>query len=232
MSNSIYPIKIDLYQDHALVRPASANLAKPVNLKDLLGVFSSSVQDVFNYSRSEIARLPRGTYFTEHAGDRLNISTYHPETPKVVKFYDGSRTKEYEIMFPNVVIHMILQVGNNGADHTLQGSYFYSTPMGVDDLPSAIPGRLRGVFSYVPFPNFYDNFTMCLGHNSIVHAVSNGDLRAFNLLYNILTDSPFNSDLCLHNVKYDYDGYYKNWFKRLAEVFASDGRFPYEEVSF
>lgn len=228
MSDHILDIK--LFQSHATVTKNGSSVSKPVNIKDLISALSDSAANVFQYSRSEQVRLPEGAYLTEYAGDRLNLCLYFKERPVEVRHISSSKPKKYEIMLPNIVVHLVLRVLNNGAKHEVQGAYFYCTPKDLNELPSSIPGRLDGVFGHVPFPNFYDNFTMCTGYNTLINSVEGGDLRIFKMYYDIIADSPFNNDLRLYNVRYAYDSH-KEWFEKLAEVYKAEQRFPYELVT-
>lgn len=225
-------LEIKLFSDHAqLIRPGSS-LFKPVAIKDLVGVLSESAQGVLNYARQETLRLPENVYLTSYAGNLLNLCLYYKERPAKLQHVDSSKTSDYEIMMPNIVIHLVLKVSNNGAKHEVTNAFYYSTPVERDNLPMAIPGRLAGVFNYMPFPNCYDNFTLCMGHNQMFNMVEGGDLRIFQAYYQVLANSPFNNDLRLMNVKWDFDGRNRNWFRKLAEVYKAEQRFPYELVSY
>lgn len=229
MSNPVLEIK--LFDDHAqLIRPGST-LSKPVAIKDLVSVLSESAQGVLNYARQETLRLPENVYLTSYAGNILNLCLYYKERPAVVKHINSSRTNEHEIMMPNIVIHLVLKVSNNGAKHEVTHAFYYSTPVERDNLPMAIPGRLAGVFNYLPFPNCYDNFTLCMGHNHMFTMVEGGDLRIFQAYYQVLAGSPFNNDLRLMNVNYDFESN-SSWFKKLAAVYKEEKRFPYELVNY
>lgn len=229
MSNPV--MKIELFDDHALVTREGSNLAKPIAIKDLVAVLAESAQGVFNYSRTETLRLPEGCYLTAYAGNNLNLALYYPERPVTLTHINGSRTTEYEVMMPNIVLHLVLKVSNNGAKHEVTNAFYYSTPVKRDDLPMVIPGRLSGIFSYMPFPNCYENFTLCMGGNSMFNMVEGGDLRIFQAYYQVLANSPFNNDLRLMNVRADVDGN-SGWFRKMAEVYKAEQRFPYELVSY
>lgn len=216
--------EVQIFQDHARVRRPGQKLEKPLSIKDLISALCDSAQNVFSYSRSEKARLPKGTYFTEYAGNLMNIAMYFPEHETTVRH----GTRSYKIMLPNIVMHQTFKVSNNGMKHDLTRTCYYVTPVDVDNLPSTIPGPLPKIFGHVPFPNFYDNYTMCTGGNSLIHSVEGGDLRIFKMHYDIIEGSPFNNDLNLLGVSWDYDGSYSNWFKKLAEVYEKEKRFPYE----
>lgn len=229
MSNPV--MRIDLYDDHAQVTRQGSTLAKPIAIKDLVSVLAESAQGVLNYSRAETLRLPENCYMTAYAGNNLNLCLYYAERPAKLTHINNTRGTEYEIMMPNIVIHLVLKVSNNGAKHEVSHAYYYSTPVSRDDLPMVIPGRLPGIFNYMPFPNCYDNFTLCMGHNQMFNMVEGGDLRIFQAYYQVLAGSPFNNDLRLMNVKADVDGN-KGWFTRLAQVYKEEQRFPYELVSY
>lgn len=229
MSNPV--MKIDLFDDCAHVTRHGSSLAKPLSIKDLVAVLAESAQGVLNYSRAETLRLPENTYLTAYAGNNLNLAIYYAERPVTLTHISGSRTSQYEIMMPNIVLHLILKVSNNGMKHEVSHAYYYSTPVARDDLPMVIPGRLPGIFSYMPFPNCYDNFTLCMGGNQMFSMVEGGDLRIFQAYYQVLANSPFNNDLRLMNVR-DYSGENTSWFKKLAEVYKEEKRFPYELVSY
>lgn len=220
-------MEIKLFQDHARVRNPGATLEKPIGIKDLITVLCDSAQNVFQYSRSERIRLPANTYLTEYAGNLLNLAMYFPEHPATVQH----RSTKYEIMIPNIVIHMALKVSNNGGKHEVSKVFYYCTPESRDNLPNAIPGRLNKVFGHVPFPNFYDNHTMCYGGNSLLHMVEGGDLRIFKMYYDIIEGSPFNNDLSINGVRFDFGGEYKRWFQEMARVYKEEQRFPYEHLS-
>lgn len=217
-------MEIKLFSDHARVKNFGATLEKPVGIKDLINVLCESAQNVFQYSRSEKVRLPFGTYFTEYAGNIMNVAMYFPEHPTTVQH----GTAKYEIMMPNTVIHLSLKVSNNGAKHELVKAFYYVTPVDVNNLPFAIPGRMPKVFGHMPFPNFYENHTMCFGGNHLLHMVEGGDLRIFKMYYDVIESSPFNNDLRLEGVKYEYGSHYSNWFKKMASVYKEEKRFPYE----
>lgn len=229
MSNPV--MKIELFDDCAHITRHGSSLAKPVSIKDLVAVLAESAQGVLNYSRAETLRLPEGCYLTAYAGNNLNLALYYPERPVTLTHISSSKTSQYEIMMPNIVIHLVLKVSNNGMKHEVAHAYYYSTPVARDDLPMVIPGRLSGIFNYMPFPNCYDNYTLCMGGNQMFNMVEGGDLRIFQAYYQVLANSPFNNDLRLMNVRFDASGH-SGWFKKLAEVYKEEKRFPYELVSY
>ncbi len=231
MSNHCLDIK--LFDNHALVTRPGSTLSKPLGVADLINVLSESAQGVLNYSRVESLRLPDGAYFTAYAGNKLNLCLYYPERPVTLQHLGGSSgtPKKFDVMMPNVVIHLVLNVSNNGGKHTVENAFYYSTPVERENLPSTIPGRLRKVFSWLPFPNCYDNFKLCYGHNQMFNSVEGGDLRIFNAYYQVLAGSPFNNDLRLMNVP-EYQGNNRDWFNKLAQVYKDEKRFPYELVSY
>lgn len=224
MSNTPSPIMdIKLFADHARVKRAGATLEKPIGIKDLINVLCESAAGVFQYSRSEKLRLPSNCYLTEYAGNILNLAMYYPEHETTVTH----RSSKYLITLPNIVLHLALKVTNNGARHELTKAYYYVTPVDVNNLPNAIPGRLSKVFGHVPFPNFYDNHTMCTGGNSLLFSVDGGDLRIFKMHYDIIEGSAFNNDLNINGLNYSISEY-SDWFKKLAKVHKEEKRFPYE----
>lgn len=62
------------------------------------------------------------------------------------------------------------------------------------------------------------------------HVVEGGDLRIFNVYYDVLVNSAFNNDLRLMGV--NFDGRNRDWFSKMAEVYKKEGRFPYELLKF
>lgn len=228
MSNHLYDARI--FPTKVEVRKRGSSLVKPISVKDFIGVLSESAQNVFNYSRSERIRLPENTYLTEYAGNILNLCMYFKEHPAKVSHIRDEKPKEFEIMMPNIVLHLSLKVSNNGSRHEVIGAYYYVTNVEVNNLPNTVPGPLRDVFGHVPFPNFYDNFTQCFGRNTMISQVDGGDLRIFKMYYDIIEASPFNNDLRLYNVRYNYDSY-RDWFKKLHEVYKAEQRFPYELIT-
>lgn len=223
-------LDIRLFSDRAEVSKPGSGISKPVSVKDLVASLSESAQNALNYSRSERIRFPEGTYLTEYAGNVLNVVMYYPQREALVKHYDDGKTSDYLITMPNIVVHLTLKVTNNGAKHEVVGSYFYATEQDVNNLPTVLPGRIPGVFTNVPFPNFYENFTQCFGRNTLINTVEGGDLRIFKMFYDVIWNSPFNNDLRLYNVKFSM-GRYRDWFKKLAEVHEAEKRFPYELIS-
>lgn len=228
MSNHLLDIK--LFDTHALVTKPGSKLAKPVGAKDLVSLLSESAQNVLNYSRAETLRLPSNVYMTSYAGNILNLCMYFEQRPLTLRHIDDGKGRDYEIMMPNVVIHLALKVSNNGAKHEVSGAWYYCTPETRDNLPTVIPGQLKNVFSWLPFPNCYENFTLCYGRNSVFHVVEGGDLRIFNVYYDVLINSAFNNDLRLMGVK--FDGGNRSWFAKMAEVYKNEQRFPYELIRF
>lgn len=229
MSNPV--MKIDLFDDCAHVTREGSSLAKPISIKDLVAVLAESAQGVLNYSRAETLRLPENCYLTAYAGNNLNLALYYEERPVTLSHIANGKTSKYEIMMPNIVLHLVLKVSNNGMKHEVSHAFYYSTPVKRDDLPTTIPGRLSGVFNYMPFPNCYENFTLCMGGNHMFSMVEGGDLRIFQAYYQVLAGSPFNNDLRLMNVRADVDGN-RGWFEKLAKVYKDEKRFPYELVSY
>lgn len=229
---SKHVLTITLFDDCAHIKKPESTLSKPVGIKELVTILSESAQGVLNFARQETLRLPANVYLTSYAGNLLNLCLYYPEHPAKVKHINSSRTTEYEIMMPNIVVHLVLRVSNNGAKHEVQQAFYYSTPMDRDNLPMTIPGRLKGTFNYMPFPNCYDNYTLCFGHNTMFNTVEGGDLRIFQAYYQVLEGSPFNNDLRLMNIKWDGLDGHGSWFKKLAEVYKAEQRFPYELVSY
>lgn len=230
MSNPV--MKIDLFDDCAHIQRHGSNLKKPVSIKDLVSVLSESAQGVLNFSRAETLRLPENCYLTAYAGSNLNLALYYPERPVKLRHINSGKETEYEIMMPNIVIHLVLKVSNNGAKHEISHVFYYSTPVAKDDLPTTIPGRLSGVFNYMPFPNCYENYTLCMGANHMFTMVEGGDLRLFQAYYQVLASSPFNNDLRLMNVRHDSGDGNRGWFSKMAQVYKDEKRFPYELVSY
>lgn len=216
---------IELFDDHAQIGRSDSKLRKPVSFQDLVNIVGEVSQQTMSYSRSENVRLPTGTYLTVYAGNRLNICTYHPQHEAVLTH----RQKKFKITLPNIVVHHVLQVSNNGAKHEVKDTFYYCTPCDVNNLPNVIPSRVPKVFGWVPFPNFYENFRMCFGGNSLLHVVEGGDLRMLNMFYDVIEGSPFNDDLSLYGVNYTRDK--REWFEYLAKCHEEGKGFPYDQLS-
>lgn len=215
---------IDLYEDHGIVR-RGAGATKRLAIRELIQAINTAAESTMQYSRHESIRMPRSAYLSVYAGNILNLCCYYPERSAVVRHF----SRKYEIMLPNVVIHFSLKVSEGGQRHEVLNSFYYCTDKAVDDLPSTIPGRLPGIFTYMPFPNFYDDFRMCFGGNVLLHRLDGGDLRMLNMFYDVIESSPFNDDLRLNGVRRTSDK--REWFEFLAQYYKDHKAFPYKELS-
>lgn len=214
---------IELHEDHAVVIRGSAR--KRVAMRDAVQAITTSAAATLQYARTETVRLPRNAYLTVYAGDRLNICCYYPQREATV----GHFSRKYKIMLPNIVIHYVLKISDNGLKHEVVGTFYYCTDKSVDDLPSVIPGRLAGVFGHMPFPNFYDDFRMCFGGNTLMHRTEGGDLRMLNMFYDVIENSPFNDDLRLNGVRLTSNK--QEWFEYLASYYKEHKAFPYNQIT-
>ncbi len=219
-------LNIRLFERHAEVMRPGSTLGKQVGLKELVQVLTESAENVLAYSRNESLRLPANAYLTVYAGNLLNICCYYPEREEVLTH--GGR--KYTVMVPNIVIHFTLKALNNGTDYEVKSTHYYSTPKDVNELPNTLPGRLPGIFNYVPFPNFYDNFTMCFGGNSLLHKTNGTDLRMLLMFYQVIAGSPFNDDLGVRALNDSMRP--SEWFRHLAEYYKEHKAFPYKDVNY
>ena len=139
---SEHMLDIRLMNDCAYVTRPGSTLQKPIAIKDLVGVLADAAQGVLNYSRAETLRLPENVYLTAYAGNILNLCMYFPQRPVTLGHINQSKEIKYEVMMPNIVVHLALKVSNNGNKHEVTNAWYYATPIERDNLPMVIPGRI------------------------------------------------------------------------------------------
>lgn len=215
---------IRMFETH--VEFTTNNVKKTITLADFKKTLDDQLKDTTPISN---LALPYNTFAIGQNSSELTLSCYYPACVKEVKYLPRGGTKEekFQIPIPNVLISHKLKGDLKGWKH--QGVKYFATNKTVTQLPenksyfSAVETR-AGIYN-TPFPNFYDNGTMCFGNNNMPVQFNN-NLRALDYYYQILFVAPFNDDLGLRlNSRSGVYGVL-DWFKKLSEL----KEFPYDKL--
>jgi hypothetical protein len=171
--------------------------------------------------------LPFGCFMFNRSGDTLFLNCYYRGSVIDVTFQDrDSKKVVFNIPIPNIIISFTLKKIGDATWQVTHIKYF-STPKSVSQLPddTFISGLDPEIGVHrLPFPNMYGDGRMCYGGNTMPVRFNN-NLRGLDYYYQVLTQSPFNSDLGLLGLTMRYTP--RNWF----EFLNGKKEFPYELLS-
>lgn len=232
-------LTVHLTPDVAIVKDAKGINEKQISHEDLVAILSKHVSVGDSGPRQSI-RYPFGTIFVERTLNELFIAVYYPGGPHEYTLNIQGKVTKHPILRPNIVLEARLTTGDK---HTLSGYCLYCTPHSPDVIASRYqrgmrrhsstypdPEMSRGLH-VVPFTNVYDNGTMCLGGNSVPSVYNTDDLSGLNRYWDILCNSPGNSDLSIRGVRgplAEALGSMTSYFKKLGEF---KDAFPYQHLA-
>ena len=171
--------------------------------------------------------LPYGCFMFNKQGDHMYLNCYHEERLAEIKYdhREGAITKKekYTIPMPNIITYFALKRAEKSLWQVAEAKYFV-TPKTVTQLPdksviNSVNSK-EGIFR-MPLSNVYGDHKLCYGGNTMPARMTD-NLRGLDYYYQILTLSPFNSDLGINGVK----GWTspRSWYQHLATL----QKFPYD----
>jgi len=199
-------------------------IKKAISMMDFKQMIDQQLQVESSLS---MMALPYHTFLFAKSNTTLQLACYYPERKLDLKYGDrGAAAKTYKgCQMPNVVICHTLKHDNGHWTVEHHNTRYWATSKKVTELPEdrmvQAPNRREGIWC-MPFPNFYEDGRMCYGGNTMpVRFAQN--LRGLDYYYQVISDSPFNSDLGLRNVNHDkYANGISEWFKYLQTLDAFD----------
>lgn len=211
-------VRIDLGQGYTKLieyQDFSAAISK------LTGDRIASVKEKVSYS------LPSNTFWFACSDTVLEVSCYYPGAIRNVNYLGDVQLR----VTPNIIISHNLQLSKSGCNHSV--AYFLAT-----DLPLSRLNRkfyTKPVYSdrvfLLPFPNMYDNGTMCVGSNQLPKQFPKGDVRGLQAYFDMIFNSPFNNDLGVRGVSRNSTfGSVNSWFRHLTDLAKANAEFPYKEL--
>ncbi len=201
-------------------------------LDGLSSIFGAVITDV-NESEQESSKnpflLPPNVYLFHPGKKFTEIGMFYRErvVPQVVFKYDDEEVHK-DFRLPNIVISVKLKTSkdprNKDIAFALSDVRFFAT----DGGPLSLPRRLltapsdRDHIWALPLPNMYPEAKMCYGQNSLISTYTR-DLRPLHLLFRMIHESPFNSDLHIPSLSEESSP--RNWLRKLSE--ESKESYPY-----
>lgn len=201
---------------------------KSISLVD----FKSIIDEVTKSVAENITpvNLPYGCFMFSRSGDTTHLNCYYPEKIAEIKFdsFEGNTRKleTYKIPMPNMVLSFMLKK-TTGDSWGVQQVKYFCTPRTVSQLPDRYiivkADSDQGVYK-LPFSNVYETDMLCYGGNTMPMRFTD-NLRGLDYYYQILTISPFNSDLGIKGIGENITP--RNWYKHLSTL----TKFPYEKLT-
>lgn len=197
---------------------------KMVSLEEGLAALLAHFNKLSTESSGKGVTLPPGVFYFEQGPRSLRLATYHPGMVRNVNYRDRVLPR----VTPNVMVaYDLAKEGKFFRTHNNTSVRYYSTQQSFmelrkDRLPTIETAKL------LPFSNVYDNATLCTGSNHLPNKFPENDLSALHAWFNVLWDSPFNTDLGVKAAQEPYRGDPSAWFDLLAkEAEKPNPAFPY-----
>lgn len=171
--------------------------------------------------------LPHGVIQFKRSKKELELVCYYPSVRKTIQFDTKLELKEYSIPFPNVLIKFKLSASSEDS-YRVDSVGYYATDKAPADLKIPSEGLSRNLSERIwtlPLPNMFEGGRMCYGRNSVQVQFSK-NLRGLGYYYRVLTDSPFNSDLYIHELSRGSNRNPLEWIEFLSEC----EEFPYNAL--
>jgi len=161
-----------------------------------------------------LIRLPPFCTGISLQSDSASLEMTIPEQRKTVSFSPGrgETLQTFSIPFPRTRVNLKLRK----EPKTGQFRFSHVTLWVMKDA-------LGNTLVRMPFPNAYDNGTICYGDNAYDLRFPAKDLRETFSYYSMYTDAPFNSDLWRQHGPYET---VPQWLAYLSTL----DTFPYEEI--
>lgn len=198
--------------------------------------FADSFSKFMNKKAPEVKKmsllLPNNVFWLAYSPTQIEISSYYTGGVKKVNY----RGNSVDRVTPNIIISHVLD--SNKGKWTIEtgNSFFLATDLSLSMLTKRFykgPSIANRVY-VLPFSNMYDTGAMCTGENQLPRVFENGDLRSLNSYYDMIFNSPFNSDLGVKALGYNnpYSGNPSDWFAYLAKLAKEvNPEFPYREIA-
>lgn len=214
VNNMITVQEVKLYPNHVEVEVKG--IKKAISWIDFKQMIDSQLQ---LETKLQTQALPYNTYVMAKSGSELHISCYYPERRMDLKHIDRDvKPKLYKnCLLPNMVISHKLKLEDG--HWKVADSRYFATNKKVTELPEDRILWAPEAYGWrVPFPNFYNDYRMCYGGNTMPVRFTD-NIRGLDYYYQIISVSPFNNDLGIN-----VDSTIPAWFQTLTEV----DKFPYE----
>lgn len=195
--------------------------------------------------KTERLALPPGTIFVSRSPAKIILATYNPGHIHEVTWDaengadDAKRFTKFKIPLPNIVFQFELSlnkmwhVSNYTSKITTLSAEVVADCFNKGLNLLANSGEGIKFFKTTPFPNVYNNGTMCMGGNTATISMNSNDLRDLNRYYQILVDSPASSHIEILNISREHPAIKgkmasgrdaRGYFKALSEL----TEFPYD----
>lgn len=198
---------------------SNSGASKFVSLNEFLSMISA-VSGVIR--EEEPLLLPVNTYAVIRGPESMKIAMYHPEVRRSIQHNDDT----YEISWPNTVLVLSLKMNERDGSWIKGHASYFCTPKSLGELNGFIPSAHsadQGIYR-MPFPNFYENYEMCYGGNTMPVSFPKSDVRGLKYYYDVIFVSPFNNDLGVRGFR-DVDEP-RDLFRTLRD----NPTFPYERL--
>ena len=200
---------------------------KKVSVRDFYNILIKQVPTV--ETESGVPTLhPPGMYISNSTSDYLEIGLYFSEARRVLSYKDySSSTEFFDIPFPNLIISFRLQKADKL--YKVSDAKYFITSKKVGELPSKVLFSPIPDVHYMPFSNFYTDGRMCYGGNTMPSNLPATNLRGLAYYFNVIFDSPFNSDLGITGISSNkgVPTSPRKFYKYLSELPS----FPYEVLA-
>ncbi len=153
----------------------------------------------------------------------MELGCYYPGKVFEVSYDNGSGSPtKYKVPLPNIIISFRLI--KDGRGWMVNKVNYFSTDKRVTQLAENTmiwrKDEINGIYG-IPFPNFYNDGLMCYGRN-VMPVVFTDNLRGLDYYYQVIINSPFNSDLGVKFVNWRKS--VREWFEYLSTL----EEFPYQ----
>lgn len=171
--------------------------------------------------------LPANTFYFARSASRIQMSCYYPGGIRDVNYSGVVRPS----VTPNIIVSHALELRDS--DWFQTSSWYFCTDLAVGRLPSVFTKSTKAAdrIFLLPFTNTYDSGVMCYGDNTMPRRFSGGNLRGLDWYYQYLFASPFNNDLGIYATGARSPEAIGAWYKKLADLAADGGTFPYSCLS-
>ncbi len=174
-------------------------------------------------------KMPLGVYAFQHSAKKIVLSSYYPGGIRDIIFVDTARPRVY----PNIIMTTSITSQDNWKTAVIEAVRYMCTPLPLSKMERTVctgPNSSKEIF-VLPFSNMYDDGRMCTGSNHLPTALKDGDLRAINMWFELIFNSPFNNDLGVRAAA-EFRNDPPRWFELLAKIAKSDKpEFPYEKLA-
>lgn len=211
----------------------SNGIEKYVSYEDFSKSLRETIDSAQSVAEGAAFNLPSNTFFFSHSSSEVNLNMYYAARTNKLKFInpDTGRTKEMDIVMPNLILAIQLKAAPAKGSWKIHGSRYFCTDLPVSKLPKTFINSVRHAdrVYLMPMSNTYGEGNMCFGGNSMPVNMAENNLRTLDWYYQYLWESPFNSDLGIRAVSSGLS--VKAWYESLAAASAEGKPFPYDKLS-